>query len=52
MKGEVRQQGMNVALDLGRLVLRPGEFDIKVEAGDITGKELMLLKSLTLLPVQ
>ena len=52
LKGEVRQQGMNVALDLGRLVLRPGEFDIKVEAGDITGKELMLLKSLTLLPVQ
>ena len=52
LKGEVRQQGMNVAVDLGRVVLRPGEFDIKVEAGDITGKELMLLKSLTLLPVQ
>ena len=52
LKGEVRQQGMNVAVDLGRVVLRPGEYDIKVEAGDITGKELMLLKSLTLLPVQ
>lgn len=52
LKGEVRQQGMNVALDLGRVTLKPGEFDIKVEAGDITGKELMLLKSLTLLPVQ
>ncbi len=52
LKGEVRQQGMNVAVDLGRVVLKPGEFDIKVEAGDITGKELMLLKSLTLLPVQ
>ena len=52
LKGEVLQQGMNVAVDLGRVVLKPGEFDIKVEAGDITGKELMLLKSLTLLPVQ
>ena len=52
LKGEVRQQGMNVAVDLGRVTLKPGQFDIKVEAGDITGKELMLLKSLTLLPVQ
>jgi len=52
LKGEVRQQGMNVAVDLGRVTLKPGAFDIKVEAGDITGKELMLLKSLTLLPVQ
>jgi alpha-L-fucosidase len=51
LKGEVRQQGMNVALDLGRVTLKPGAFDIKVEAGDITGKELMLFKSLTLLPV-
>jgi alpha-L-fucosidase len=52
LKGEVRQHGMNVAVDLGRVTLKPGQFDIKVEAGDITGKELMLLKSLTLLPVQ
>ncbi|MEI7865939.1 MAG: alpha-L-fucosidase [Chthoniobacterales bacterium] len=51
LKGEVRQQGMNVAVDLGRVTLKPGAFDIKVEAGDITGKELMLFKSLTLLPV-
>jgi len=51
LKGEVRQQGMNVAVDLGRVTLKPGELDIKVEAGEITGRELMLLKSLTLLPV-
>jgi len=43
---------MNVSVDLGRVTLKPGAFDIKVEAGDITGKELMLLKSLTLLPAQ
>jgi len=52
LKGEVRQQGMNVSVDLGRVTLKPGAFDIKVEAGDITGKELMLFKSLTLLPVE
>ena len=52
LKGEVRQQGMDVALDIGRITLEPGELEIKIQADDITGKELMLFKSLTLTPTQ
>ena len=50
LKGEVRQNGMDVALDLGHLTLEPGDLQIKIQADEITGKELMLFKSLTLSP--
>ena len=50
LKGEVRQQGMNMAIDLGQITLEPGKHDISVKADEITGKELMLFKSLTLTP--
>lgn len=51
LKSEVRQHGMDVALDLGRLTLEPGDLQIKIQADEITGKELMLFKSLTLTPI-
>jgi len=51
LKGTVSQTGMNVALDLGRITLDTGNYDIAVEADEITGKELMLFKSLTLTPL-
>jgi alpha-L-fucosidase/lysophospholipase L1-like esterase len=50
LPGEVRQQGMNMALDLGQIELKPGDLEITIQANEITGKELMLLKSLTLTP--
>ena len=50
LKGEVRQQGMNMAIDLGQITLEPGKHDISVKADEITGKEFMLFKSLTLTP--
>ena len=50
LKGTVSQAGMNVALDLGRISLEPGKHDISIKADEITGKELMLFKSLTLTP--
>ena len=52
LKGKVRQQGMDVALELGQISLAPGNLEIKIQADEITGKELMLLKSLTLLPLR
>ena len=52
LKGKVRQQGMDVALELGQISLAPGNLEIKIQAVEITGKELMLLKSLTLLPLR
>ena len=52
LKGEVLQQGMDVALELGQISLAPGNLEIKIQADEITGKELMLLKSLTLLPLR
>jgi hypothetical protein len=52
LQGEVSQTGMNVALDLGQIALDPGTYDIAIKADEITGKELMLLKSLTLTPTQ
>ena len=51
LKGTVSQAGMNVALDLGRISLEPGKHDISIKADEITGKELMLFKSLTLTPL-
>jgi alpha-L-fucosidase/lysophospholipase L1-like esterase len=50
--GEVHQQGMNVALDLGPIDLEPGDLEIKIQANEISGKELMLVKSLTLIPLR
>lgn len=52
LKGSVRQPGMNVSLDLGRIALEPGDYDIKIQADEITGAELMRLKSLSLFPQQ
>jgi alpha-L-fucosidase len=52
LKGTVSQAGMNVALDLGRITLEPGKYDISVKADEITGKELMLFKNLTLSPIK
>ena len=52
LKGEVRQEGMAVALDLGKITLDPGNYEIAIQADEITGKELMLLKNLTLLPLR
>jgi alpha-L-fucosidase len=51
LQGEVLQQGMNVPLDLGTIDLEPGDLKIKIQANEITGKELLLLKSITLMPV-
>jgi len=51
LQGEVRQQGMDMALDLGPIHLEPGDLEIKIQANEITGKELMLLKNITLLPL-
>jgi alpha-L-fucosidase len=50
LQGEVRQQGMDVAIDLGQIDLEPGDLEIRIQADEITGKELMLLKNITLLP--
>ena len=41
---------MDVAVDLGPIDLEPGDLEIKIQADEITGKELMLLKSLNLTP--
>ena len=38
LKGEIRTQGMEVKLDLGRVVLEPGPVEIKVQAESITGQ--------------
>jgi alpha-L-fucosidase len=51
LQGKVSQTGMNVALDLGQIALEPGTCDIAIKADEITGKELMLFKSLTLTPL-
>ena len=51
LKSTVSQASMNVALDLGRISLEPGKHDISIKADEITGKELMLFKSLTLTPL-
>lgn len=50
LKGEILEQGMAIALKLGRLSLAPGPLEIRVSADAITGKELMRLKSVTLEP--
>ncbi|NDG70897.1 MAG: alpha-L-fucosidase [Proteobacteria bacterium] len=51
LQGEVHEQGMDIALDLGPIDLEPGDLEIKIQANEITGKELMLLKNITLLPL-
>lgn len=51
LQGKVSQTGMNVALDLGQIALEPSTCDIAIKADEITGKELMLFKSLTLTPL-
>jgi hypothetical protein len=50
LKGEVVQQGEGVELNLGKVTLEPGPVEIQVTTGTITGKELMRLQSLTLIP--
>ena len=51
LQGTVSQTGMNLALNLGQIALQPGTCDIAINADEITGKELMLFKSLTLTPI-
>jgi hypothetical protein len=50
-RGEVRERGVGVSMDLGCISLKPGPVVIEVKADTITGKELMRLKSITLDPV-
>jgi hypothetical protein len=50
LKGEVLQQGEGVELNLGRVTIEPGPVEIQVSTDTITGKELMRLQSLTLIP--
>ena len=50
-RGEVRERGVGVSMDLGCVSLKPGPVVIEVKADTITGKELMRLKSITLDPV-
>jgi hypothetical protein len=50
LKGEVVQQGEGVELNLGKVTLEPGPVEIQVTTDTITGKELMRLQSLTLIP--
>lgn len=48
--GEVARQGMNIAVELGRVSLQPGKIEILVSAEKISGEELMRLKNITLRP--
>jgi len=50
LKGEVVQQGEGVELNLGKVTLEPALVEIQVTTDTITGKELMRLKSVTLIP--
>jgi len=46
------RSGLNVRDELGRLILEAGAFDIRVSAKEITGAELMRLRSIVLTPVR
>ena len=50
LKGEVIQQGEGVQLNLGQVTLERGPVQIQVMTDTITGKELMRLQSVTLIP--
>jgi hypothetical protein len=50
LKGEVIQQGEGVELNLGQVTLERGPVQIQVMTDTITGKELMRLHSVTLIP--
>jgi hypothetical protein len=50
LKGEVIQQGEGVELNLGQVTLERGPVQIQVITDTITGKELMRLQSVTLIP--
>jgi hypothetical protein len=50
LKGEVIQQGDGVELNLGQVTLERGPVQIQVMTDTITGKELMRLQSVTLIP--
>ena len=50
LKGEIIQQGDAVELNLGKVTLEPGQFQVQVLTDTITGKELMRLQSVTLIP--
>jgi hypothetical protein len=50
LKGEVVQKVEGVELNLGKVTLEPGPVEIQVITDTITGKELMRLQSLTLIP--
>jgi hypothetical protein len=50
LKGEVVQKGEGVELNLGKVTLEPGSVEIQVTTDTITGKELMRLQSVRLIP--
>jgi hypothetical protein len=50
LKGQVIQQGEGVELNLGPVTLERGPVQIQVITDTITGKELMRLQSVTLIP--
>ena len=50
LKGEVVQKGEGVELNLGIVTLEPGPVDIQVTTDTITGKELMRLQSVRMIP--
>ena len=49
-KGEVGERGMGISIPLGRVTLMPGPVTVQVSTDSITGKELMRLKGVTLIP--
>ena len=50
LKGEIIQRGDGVELNLGSVTLEPGDHAVQVLTDTITGKELMRLQSVTLIP--
>lgn len=51
LPGKISESGMDVALNLGRISLKPGFVEIQVSTTTITGVELMRLKGISLQPV-
>jgi hypothetical protein len=49
-KSEVRERGIGISIPLGRVTLMQGPVTVEVSTDSITGKELMRLKGVTLVP--
>ena len=50
LKGEITKRGDGVELNLGSVTVAPGDVYVQVLTDTITGKELMRLQSVTLIP--